>query len=174
MPDVPLFLLSPEGNRDRATRLIRTATDLPELPASTLALTLDGVSAAVLRTAGVGNDDARAVLAELWHPRRLHERPPPRLPDPRSATAARDREFLRRLGERVRMVRCARGLSLTEVWGRTGLEIHLLRDVEAGAFTPSAVGLRRLAEAFTVPVSLLMDDTTSPAEVLHQLAPRSA
>jgi hypothetical protein len=82
MPDVPLFLLSPDGNRERATQLIRTATDLPLLPAYNLALTLDGVSAAILRTAGISTDDARAILAELWHPRRLHERPPAQRPDP--------------------------------------------------------------------------------------------
>jgi hypothetical protein len=46
--------------------MIGVSTTLPALTRMTLADTLDAVSGAVLRSAGVPDDAARTILAALW------------------------------------------------------------------------------------------------------------
>lgn len=65
MPSI-IPLLAPTGQRARAAAMIRTVTDVPALTAMHAADTLDAVSAAVLRTVGVPDTDARIILAALW------------------------------------------------------------------------------------------------------------
>jgi len=68
MPDsiIPPTHLSTSARRAPAASVIRTGTDLPAPPAQLIADQLDAVSAAVLRTAGLDDTAARAVLAGLW------------------------------------------------------------------------------------------------------------
>ena len=60
--------LSEHARRALAASMIRQTTDgeVDALAAITLADVLDGVCAAVLRSAGLEDDEARAVLAALW------------------------------------------------------------------------------------------------------------
>ena len=62
--------LSTEGRRAAAAAALNAATDeLDPLAAVTFADVLDGVSAGVLRAAGVDDEEARAILALLWSDR---------------------------------------------------------------------------------------------------------
>ena len=58
--------LSQTAYRARAAAMIRAATDAPALTAQTVADLLDAASAAILHTAGLTDDESRAVLAALW------------------------------------------------------------------------------------------------------------
>jgi hypothetical protein len=60
--------LSQHANRALVAAMLTEATDgeVDPLAAITLADVLDAVSAAVLRSAGLEDDEARSVLAALW------------------------------------------------------------------------------------------------------------
>jgi transcriptional regulator with XRE-family HTH domain len=53
---------------------------------------------------------------------------------------------------RIRELRLDRGLSLSQVAEQTGLSIAMLSQVERGLSDPSLESLRRLAQAFEVPM----------------------
>jgi hypothetical protein len=67
MPAVMIHL-SQHAHRARVAAMLMEATDgdVDPLTAVTLADVLDAVSAAVLRSAGLKDEDARSVLAALW------------------------------------------------------------------------------------------------------------
>jgi hypothetical protein len=168
MTNVPPLPLSPNEDRERAIATIRATTELPRSAACALALTLDAVSAAVLHAAGIADRDARAILAALWRPERITDPTP--TPRPRPTMAERDREFLRDLGQRIHVIRHARRLTPTGVQARTGIPAHLLRDIEAGAAWPSTRSLLHLADAFQVPLPMLVDEKATPLRILRLLA----
>ena len=172
MQTVPLHPLSPIGNREHAMTLIRTATGLPEIAAHCLALTLDAVSEAVLRAAGIPAPDARPILAALWQlPERLTDTPT--LP-PRPQPAPGGPRYLRDLGQRVHVIRRARRLTLTGLHHRTGIAVPVLRDLEAGAAWPTLPLLLAVAEALAVPLPLLVDPQATPLRILRLLAAQAA
>ena len=53
---------------------------------------------------------------------------------------------------------------------RTGIPPYLLRDIEAGDLWPSSQHLYRLAQAFAVPLPLLVDDKATPLRILRLLS----
>jgi hypothetical protein len=171
MDTVPLYIMSPFGNREHAIDLIRTATGLPEIAANSLVLTLDATSAAVLRTVGVTMADARPILSALWQqPARITDMTPLLRPAPLPGSADRDREFLNGLGERIHVTRRARRLSQATVQAHTRIDVGLLRDIEAGAVSPSTLTVLRLADAFQVPLPMLVDEKATPLRILRLLA----
>lgn len=63
----PIIPLSRSGRRTLVASMLHTATDEQDpLTAQLLADVLDQTSAAVLRAAGLEDDEARAILASLW------------------------------------------------------------------------------------------------------------
>ena len=68
------------------------------------------------------------------------------------------------------MLRRARRLTRHGVRTRTGLGTSLLIDLENGAAAPSVLTLYRLAEAFQVPLPMLVDEDATPLRVLRLLA----
>jgi hypothetical protein len=170
MDTVPLYIMSPFGNRERAIDLVRAATGLPEIAANSLVLTLDTTSAAVLRTAGITIADARPILSALWQqPARITDMTPLLRPAPLPGSAERDREFLRGLGERIHVTRRARRLSEATVQAHTRINTGLLRDIEVGAICPSMLTVLRLADAFRVPLPMLVDEKATPLRILRLL-----
>lgn len=170
MDTVPLYIMSPFGNRERAIDLVRAATGLPEIAANSLVLTLDATSAAVLRTAGITMADARPILSALWQqPARITDMTPLPRPAPLAGSADRDREFLQGLGERIHVTRRARRLSATTVQAHTRINAGLLRDIEAGAICPSTLTVLRLADIFRVPAAMLVDEKATPLRILRLL-----
>ncbi len=72
------------------------------------------------------------------------------------------------IGERLRRVRLASGLSLAALGRSSGLSKGFLSQVEGGSANPSVVSLQRIAVALSVPVSELLDaapPTGGPSEV---------
>jgi hypothetical protein len=170
MDTVPLYLMSPQGNRELAVDLTRRATGLPEVAAHSIVLTLDAVSAAVLRTPGVVLDEARAILAALWQqPERIASVVPPRLDPARPGSTGWGPDYLTGLGERIHVIRRARRLTITGLRHRIGLSVADLRDLEAGVAWPSLPVLVRIADAFQVPVPLLVDERATPLRILRLL-----
>lgn len=166
METVPVDLMSPFGNRDQALDLTRTTTGLPLPAAHSLVLTLDAVSTAVLHAAGVPITDALPILGALWRmPERISDRPG----HTRRPSVPAD-DYLRDLGERVHVVRRARRFTLTGVHRRTGISVPALRDLEAGAASPTVLMLLRLADVFQVPVAMLVDEKATPLRILRLLA----
>jgi ribosome-binding protein aMBF1 (putative translation factor) len=74
----------------------------------------------------------------------------------------REQQFVRDLGQRIHVIRHARRLTPTGVRNRTGIPPYLLRDFEAGDLWPSSHHLYRLAQAFAVPLPLLVDHEATP------------
>ena len=170
MDTVPMDLLSPFGNREQALDLTITATGLPLPAAHSLVLTLDAVSTAVLRAAGVPAADAWPILAALWQvPERITDSPIYRRRPTEPAS-----DYLLGLGERVHVVRRARRLTLTGVHRRTEISVSVLRDLEAGVASPTLVMLLRLADVFQVPVAMLVDEKATPLRILRLLAAAQA
>ena len=171
MESVPLYLLSPYGNREHALDLIRTATGLPLPAAHSLVLTLDAVSAAVLRTAGISFVEAWEILSALWQ---QPERPADARPRPAPPPRGRE-DYLPRLGERIHVIRHVRRLTAEDLARRLGVRAPLVRDMEAGTAWPTLRMLLRLAEALDVSVVLLVDDDADPLTVVRLLGrPESA
>ena len=172
METVLPYLLSPFGNREHALDLTRTATGLPLPAAHALVLTLDAVSAAVLRTAEVVDEEAFPILAALWqHPERITDRPTPRR---RRGPASPREDYLPELGERIHVVRRARRLTASGVSRRAGIHVSVLRDLEAGVSWPTLPLLLRLAGVFQVPVAMLVDEAATPLRILRLLATTQA
>jgi hypothetical protein len=171
MQTVPLDLLAPLPARELATSLVRAATGLPPAAAHSLVLTLDAVSAAVVRSAGMTAAEARPVLGALWqHPARYAELRPAQLLRPDGSARGRESAYRRDLAQRIHVVRHARRLTPTGVRNRTGIEQYVLHDLESGDLWPSAQQLYRLAETFAVPVPLLVDPKATPLRILRLLS----
>lgn len=129
MRTVPLQLISPFDNRELTITLVRRATGLGPTPAHNIVLTLDAVSAGVLRAAGITGHEGLPMLGALW-------RHPPRLAEPRRQIAVapgeREQPFLTDLGQRVHVLRHVRRLTSTGVQNRTALPAAVLHVLQPG------------------------------------------
>jgi XRE family aerobic/anaerobic benzoate catabolism transcriptional regulator len=78
---------------------------------------------------------------------------PKKSPEPNDLDA-----FLKRLGERVRMIRSRRAMSRKALAKHSAVSERYLAQLEGGTGNCSIVLLRRIAEALSVPVAELVDD----------------
>jgi len=171
MDTIPLHLTALAADRERALALVRSATGLPPLAAHSVVLTTDATATAVLRAAGIQPEDARPILATLWPvaPGPAEARPGSR-PAVQDDAGQREQQFVRDLGQRIHVIRHARRLTPTGVRNRTGIPPYLLRDIEASDLWPSSQHLYRLAQAFAVPLPMLVDDEATPLRILRLLS----
>lgn len=77
------------------------------------------------------------------------------------------------LGERLRGLRQARGLSLRALARQVGLSATLLSQVERGVTEPSLTTLRQLATVFGASVSTLLEDEHAPPVYVNRPGTRS-
>lgn len=168
MSNVPPAPLTRTADRARAAAIVAGALHTTATRAFTLVETVDATCAAVLRTAGLDDTTTRAVLAALW------EHPLPDAPAGRPLRGLRltdrEREFVRDLGQRVRIVRSARRLTGPVIRRMTGIGVDQLDDIERGIAVPTVLGLHRIAEVLEMPLPLLVDQTRTPLELLRILA----
>lgn len=168
MTNVPSVPLTRTADRARAAAIVAGALHVTPIRSFTLVETVDAVSAAVLRTAGLDDTTIRAVLAALW------EHPLPAAPAGQPTRGLqltdREREFLRDLGQRLRTVRAARRLAPPVIRRMTGIAGDQLGDIERGIAVPTVLGLHRIADVLQVPLPLLVDQTHTPLELLRLLA----
>lgn len=168
MTNVPPVPLTRTADRARAAAIIAGVLHCTPIRSFTLVETVDAVSAAVLRTAGLDDTTIRAVLAALW------EHPLPAAPAGEPVRGLRltdrEREFLRDLGQRLRIVRSARRVTPPVIRRMTGIAGDQLADIERGIAVPTVLGLHRIADVLQVPLPLLVDQTHTPLELLRLLA----
>ena len=168
MPATPP--LSLVKDRERAAEIVEAAPHFPAVDAITLIDALDAVCAALLRSAGLADTAARAVLAALWD-----EPVPSAALDVPQRTPWRtevESAFLSDLGQRIHIVRRVRHRSSADVCRVIGLRPPDLLDLEQGTAMPSALLLYRLAVALQVPVPMLVDPKATPLKILRLLAGR--
>ena len=77
------------------------------------------------------------------------------------------------IGDRLKDLRTARGMSLRELGLATGLSPTLLSQIERGVTDPSLRTLRSIAEVFGQSVSALFDDGAVPAVHVSREGQRS-
>jgi transcriptional regulator with XRE-family HTH domain len=77
------------------------------------------------------------------------------------------------IGDRLRDLRKARGMTLRELGSATGLSPTLLSQIERGVTDPSLKSLRSIAEAFGQPVAALFDDGAVPPVHISRAGQRS-
>ncbi|SMB99871.1 Helix-turn-helix [Thermanaeromonas toyohensis ToBE] len=63
------------------------------------------------------------------------------------------------LGDKIRLLRQEKGLSLKELSAKAGISFTYLSEIERGAMHPAADTLNKIAAALEVPVSLILADT---------------
>lgn len=73
------------------------------------------------------------------------------------------------LGDKVRALRRERGMTLKEMAASTGLSYTYLSEIERGNAVPSLSALRKLADAFGVPVSLFVNNERKSSLVGEKL-----
>jgi len=73
-----------------------------------------------------------------------------------------ERRFLLALGERIRTLRRARGLSQEQVGMRSGIHRTYISSLECGQRNVAIINLRRIAASLDVPVSALLDFARDP------------
>lgn len=76
--------------------------------------------------------------------------------------ASEEEEHPLTLGERIRLAREERGLTLGQLATRCGLSDSYLSQVERGEATPSAQSLRAIAEALDLPLGPFLHDRSLP------------
>ena len=69
-----------------------------------------------------------------------------------------------RVGKRLRSLRAARGLSLTEMKARSGLAIGTISQIERGLYPPSKRTASVLMATLGLPIEWLFDGPQTPAE----------
>ncbi len=72
------------------------------------------------------------------------------------------------LGERLRSLRSARGFSLRDLSGRSGLTASFISQVERGRASPSIASLSRLAEVLEVPVTHFFAPAGAPGRLVRR------
>ncbi len=75
----------------------------------------------------------------------------------RDRRAAKEDDFLRRFGNRLRALREARGLTQEELADDAGFSRSYYSDIETGKRNISILNLRRLAQSLNVSLSELLD-----------------
>lgn len=163
--------LTRTAERVRAAAIVAGTLRCPAGQAIALVETIDTLSAAVLRIAGLRDPAIRIVLAALWnHPGASSAAAAE--PARRLRLSDREREFLLDLGERVNLLRRARQQDAPLVWKATGIPTDQLADIERGTGVPTALALYRLADLLEVPLPLLLDARISPLDMIREIAAR--
>ncbi len=75
----------------------------------------------------------------------------------------------RQIGQTVRQLRAAAGLSLDALAGRSGVSRSMISSVERGDSSPTAVLLERLSAGLGVPLASLFDPPVRPASPVARL-----
>ena len=78
------------------------------------------------------------------------------------------------LGQRVRVLRRARGLTLRQLADASGLSLRFLSQVEAGHANPSLASLRELSQSLGVAVVQLVAEAEHPGKGRHGRAESSS
>lgn len=121
--------LSRAPHRLRATAVLESARPVVGTDAFTLVEAVETVCAALLRSSGVNDDAARAVLAALWDqpPGTADAFIPPRTP----RRAEHERRYARDLGQRLHLIRRARRRSshdLCRILDVSPIDLHELEQ----------------------------------------------
>lgn len=66
------------------------------------------------------------------------------------------------LGERLRSLRAAKGLTLRQLSDLSGLSVSMLSQIESGSADPSLGSLRKLAQVFEASIATLFSDPDAP------------
>ena len=166
----PLTPLTQPSERGRANVIIAGALRCTIVEAATLLTTVDALTAAVLRIAGLDEASIRASMSALWeHPIRSA---PAGEQVTRLRLTDREREFLRDLGGRIHVVRRARRIEPPAVRRLTNIPGEQLVDLERGIAVPSILALYRISDTLQTPLPLLVDEKQTPVDLLRQLAAR--
>jgi transcriptional regulator with XRE-family HTH domain len=86
-------------------------------------------------------------------------------------------EQLRLLGQRLRVLRQARNLSLRRLAGDSGVSITAIQDLEAGSSSPSLVNVLSIAEILGEPVDRLIAacmEPSNPVQIVRGSMPGRA
>jgi hypothetical protein len=162
--------LTQPRDRGRAEVIVAGALRCTLVEATTLLNTVDALTAAVLRIAGLDEASIRAAMAALWeHPVRSA---PAGTPVTRLRITDREREFLRDLGGRIHVVRRARRIETPAVRRLTSIPGEQLADLERGIAVPSILALYRISDTLQTPLPLLVDEKQTPVDLLRALAAR--
>jgi hypothetical protein len=162
--------LTQPRDRGRAEAIVASVLRCTLIEATTLLNTVDALSTAVLRIAGLDEASIRAAMAALWeHPVRSS---PAGEPLSRLRLTDREREFLRDLGGRIHVVRRARRMETPAIRRLTSIPGEQLIDLERGIAVPSILALYRLSDTLQVPLPLLVDEKQAPIDLLRKLAAR--
>jgi CBS-domain-containing membrane protein len=166
----PLTPLTQPADRSRANAIVAGRLRCTTAEAAAILITVDALSASVLGVAGLDEASIRAAMAALWeHPVRSA---PAGDPTSRLRVTDREREFLRDLGVRIRVVRQARRLEPPAIRRATSIPGDQLVDVERGIAIPTVLALYRLGDTLQIPLPLLIDEKQAPIDLLQQLAAR--
>lgn len=66
------------------------------------------------------------------------------------------------LGERLKSLRAAKGLTLRQLSDLSGLSVSMLSQIESGSADPSLGSLRKLAQVFEASIATLFSDPDAP------------
>lgn len=80
------------------------------------------------------------------------------------------------LGPTLRMLRLSHGLTLRDLAGRAGLSISFLSDLERGRTQPSLATWKRITEAFSLELIIVLETPTQDMDmpVRNTLVPKGA
>ena len=78
-----------------------------------------------------------------------------------------DREFLTRIGERIRELRQSRGLTMQQLADRASISRRLITQIEHGQANPSLVTITRIARELGTDFTNLLDGAASSASPME-------
>lgn len=97
----------------------------------------------------------------------------PSLSEPRRGESAPEEDYLRRIGERVRLLRARRGMSRRVLSGASGVSERYLAELERGSGNASLLVMRQIARAMDIAVHELVSERPDPSVdlglLLHQI-----
>ena len=73
------------------------------------------------------------------------------------------------LGERVRLIRNEKNLTLSKIAERTGYSISYMSDIETGKVLPSIEAVKKLADVLDVPVTTIVDSNLTFGQKLKRV-----
>ena len=79
-----------------------------------------------------------------------------------------------RVGREIRDLRKARGATLTDIAGKTGLSASYLSQIETGKASPSVKALHSISQALGVTISWFFSPSTDDADELQDIVVRRA
>lgn len=81
---------------------------------------------------------------------------------------ANDKDFLRQVGDRARLLRRQRGLTLEQVAERSGMSVGALSQLERGMGNPSLGTVGRVAHTLGIPVPSLLSSAPERSPVVRR------